>query len=89
MSFAADRVINNPKKEKRSLSFAMQIKACLQGDTDILLPQLEDILDLPIFLPNDSTFQKSGMNGIVGFSIYLTEHLQTIHHCRHFNQSSK
>ncbi len=89
LSFAADRVINNPKKEKRSLSFAMQIKACLQGDTDILLPQLEDILDLPIFLPNDSTFQKSGMNGIVGFSIYLTEHLQTIHHCRHFNQSSK
>lgn len=75
---AAQNIVAHPDCERRTLAFALQLlEGLAQNDTAMLSVHLEDVTDLPIFLPKDIQLRKRGLQGQAGFVLYLMDR-QTI-----------
>lgn len=68
------RIVCNPTCSHRTLRYALQFLNCIDlRSWDIMPPQIEEILDLPLFLPKETAYQKRGLNGQAGFVMFLLE----------------
>ena len=83
---AALTLRNTEEKDWRALTFAIAFIKCYeQASWTLTVPCIEDIYDLPAFLPKESSYQQLGMQGITGFALYLTERQQRAKTFRNFN----
>lgn len=62
----------------RCHSFALQFLCRNEPDWTILPPQLEDVVDLPTFLPKDAAYWQNGLAHLDGYAIHLVRTLRNI-----------
>ncbi len=67
-------IVNEPICNHRTLRYALQFFNCMECRSwNVMPPQVEDILDLPLFLPKEPAYQKKGLIGQAGFVMFLLE----------------
>ena len=62
----------------RCHSFALQFLCRNEPDWTILPPQLDDVADLPTFLPKDAAYWQNGLTHLDGYAIHLVRTLRNI-----------
>ena len=78
-------IVSNPTCGHRTLRYALQFLFCKKSSGwDIMPPQVEEILDLPLFLPKEPVYQKKGLIGQAGFVLFLLERQRTRTNYRKF-----
>ena len=83
---AALTLRNTEEKDWRTLTFAIAFIKCYeQGSWTLTVPHIEDLYDLPTFLPKEVSYQRLDMQGIMGFALYLTERKQRAKTFRNLN----
>lgn len=83
---ACNQIENQPDLDIRTLIQCSLLKAIMsQGYSQGLSPlRIEEDITLPMLLPKDKQFQKTGLTGKAGFALFLTQQIKKINNCKPF-----
>lgn len=83
---ACGQIENQPDLDIRTLIQCSLLKTIMsQGYSQGLSPlRIEEYITLPMLLPKDKQFQKTGLAGKAGFALFLTQQIKKINNCKPF-----
>ena len=83
---ACGQIENQPDLDIRTLIQCSLFKAIMsQSYSQGFLPlRIDDYITLPMLLPKDKQFQKTGLAGKAGFALFLTQQIKKTNNCKPF-----
>lgn len=83
---ACNHIENQPDLDIRTLIQCSLFKTIMsQGYSQGLSPlRIDEYITLPMLLPKDKQFQKTGLTGKSGFALFITQQIKKINNCKPF-----